>query len=349
MFAPAVTLVALAAGLPQVFDPGREKPPVAPPNQVLVLGTPHLSGIPADQYPESWRPLLDKLADYRPQIITIEALSGAQCAYLRTYPGRWTSTVADYCWDPAPAQAATGLTITEAVVESERLLAALGPAPTPAARRRLAATFLAAGERASALVQWLRLPEGERHAGDGLDAALVEVLEKVRVRHNEDHAIAAPLAARLGLERLHYIDDHTSDFVISDEAAFGAAIQAQWDNAAGKQRKAADAKLMAGMKAPGGLLAAYRGYNDPRSFSLIYRSDFGAALRDPSPQRFGRQYVGGWEVRNLRMIANIRETLVSAPGSRVLTIVGASHKPYFDAYLRQMHDVQLVDVETVLK
>ncbi len=349
MFGSTLALLALTAGAPQTFDPAREKPPLDPPSEVLVLGTPHLSGIPADQYPDSLEPLLAKLAAYRPRIITIEALSGAQCAFLRLYPQRWEGTVANYCLDPAPARNATGLNVPQAVVESERLLAALGPAPTPAARRRLAATFLAAGERASALVQWLRLPEAERRVGDGLDTALVEALEKVRVRHNEDYAIAAPLAARLGLDRLHYVDDHTSDFVISDEAAFGTAIQAQWDNEASKQRKAADAKLMAGMKSPGGLLAAYRGYNDPRSFSLIYRSDFGAALRDPSPQRFGRQYVGSWEVRNLRMVANIRETLVTAPGSRVLTIVGASHKPYFDAYLRQMHDVRLVDVAKILE
>lgn len=349
MFVSALPLLALTVGASQTFDPASEKPLLDPPSEVLVLGTPHLSGIPADQYPETLEPLLEKLAAYQPRIITIEALSGAQCAFLRLYPQRWEGTVATYCWDPAPAHSATGLNVPQAVVETERLLATLGPAPTPAKRRRLAATFLAAGERASALVQWLRLPNAERRAGDGLDAALVEVLEKVRVRRNEDYAIAAPLAARLGLERLHYIDDHTSDFVISDQAAFGTAVQAQWDNEASNQRKVADSKLMAGMKAPGGLLAAYRGYNDPRTFALIYRSDFGAALRDPSPQRFGRQYVGGWEVRNLRMVANIRETLVTAPGSRVLTIVGASHKPYFDAYLRQMHDVRLVDVETVLK
>jgi len=29
--------------------------------------------------------------------------------------------------------------------------------------------------------------------------------------------------------------------------------------------------------------------------------------------------------------------------------VGSSHKAYFDAYLDQMHDVELVSVEAVLK
>ena len=38
----------------------------------------------------------------------------------------------------------------------------------------------------------------------------------------------------------------------------------------------------------------------------FYDSDFGAALKEPSPERFGRGYAGYWEVRNLRMAANIR-------------------------------------------
>ena len=33
----------------------------------------------------------------------------------------------------------------------------------------------------------------------------------------------------------------------------------------------------------------------------------------------------------------------------MLTIVGASHKPYYEAYLNMMHDVVLADLETVLR
>ena len=49
------------------------------------------------------------------------------------------------------------------------------------------------------------------------------------------------------------------------------------------------------------------------------------------------------------MVANIRATFVNQPGARVLNIVGASHKGYFEAYLDMMHDVKLVDAEAVLK
>lgn len=95
-------------------------------------------------------------------------------------------------------------------------------------------------------------------------------------------------------------------------------------------------------------MAIYRAYNARDVAMLAYRGDFGAALVEPSPQGFGRNYVGYWETRNLRMVANIRDVLGRAPGMRMLAIVGASHKGYYEAYLHLMHDVQLVDADDVL-
>ena len=68
-----------------------------------------------------------------------------------------------------------------------------------------------------------------------------------------------------------------------------------------------------------------------------------------TPQNYGRRYVGWWETRNLRMVANIRAAMATRPGARTLSIVGASHKGYFEAYLDKMHDVRLVDAEAILK
>jgi hypothetical protein len=82
---------------------------------------------------------------------------------------------------------------------------------------------------------------------------------------------------------------------------------------------------------------------------VAYRSDFGAALNEPSPQGFGRAYVGYWETRNLRMVANIRDVLGRHPGTRLLAIVGASHKGYYEAYLSQMHDVKLADAGAAIR
>ena len=67
------------------------------------------------------------------------------------------------------------------------------------------------------------------------------------------------------------------------------------------------------------------------------------------PPYYGRQYVAWWETRNLRMVANIRASFGNKPGARVLSIVGTSHKPYYEAYLGMMHEVKLVDPLSFIK
>jgi hypothetical protein len=346
----AATAGAATAGAPPAFDPAALKGPAAgPPSELLVLATPHLAGIPATLQGTNLRLLIDRLAAWKPQAIAIEALSGPQCAFLRQYPQRYRETVQVFCWDPAPARAATGLDVPAATAAAERLLAEWPAAPTAAQRRRLAALFLAGGEPASALVQWLRLPAAERRAGDGLDAALVAILERLQVKRNEDTLIAAPLAAALGLERVVAMDDHTSDTPTPDEKAYEAAVTKAWDNPATAKRRQLDAAVQAKLATPEDVLALYRAYNAPDNGRLVFDSDFGAALEEPSPQHFGRNYVGYWEVRNLRMASNIREAMAVYPGKRMLVIVGASHKWYLEAYLNQMHDVRIVDVGPLLR
>ena len=324
-------------------------PASGPANEVLVLGSPHLSQLPKTFQAASLTLLNERLAAWKPQAIAIEAVSGPQCDVMRRYPVRYKDSIDSYCRDTAPARLATGLDVAAATEAAEALLAAWPAAPTPAQRRRLAALFFAGGEEASALVQWLRLPEAERRAGDGLDAALVGVLVKLETRRDESIMIGARLAVRLGLERLYAMDDHTADSASEDQKAFGNALMKAWDNPATKQRAAVD-KAQEGLLASAeGVLAMYRADNAPGQGSLVYRSDFGAAINEPSAQRFGRQYVGYWETRNLRMAANIRDVLGMRPGQRMLVIVGASHKGYLESYLHQMHDVRVVDAGLVLR
>ena len=353
--AAACATLGSAAGAQEyrpAFHPDQLKgPPAGAPNEVLVLGSPHLGGLPDTFRPEHVEPLLLRLAAWRPTAISTENLSGLQCDSLRRYPSRYASTVRDYCFDPAPAGQAVGLDVPAANAEVERLMAEWPERPSPNERRRLAGLFLAAGEPGSALVQWLRLPESERVAGDGLTADLVAGLNRRMTRRNETELVAAALAARLGLERVWSVDDHSADSETppEDEEAWGKAIMAAWDNPFTKARREADGPLHAGLGQEDGLLNIYRAYNDPSAGMLAYRSDFGAAHVEPSPQAFGRRYLGYWETRNLRMVANIRDVLGRYPGTRMLTIVGASHKAYYEAYLNQMHDVVLVDAGDVLQ
>ncbi|SEJ06561.1 hypothetical protein SAMN05428950_1011015 [Sphingomonas sp. OV641] len=337
-----------ASALAQGWDPRAHRTFAGPSSQVLVLGTPHLSGLPDTFRPEQLAPLLDRLAAWQPQIITIEALSGPQCDHLRRYAALHANAAEDYCPDVAAEQKALGLDMAGATIAVETMLKGWPAHPDAAQRRRLAALFLASGDPASAYVQWLRLTPAERRTGDGLDAAMVTRLEKAGARQNENVLIAATLAARLGLERVYPTDDHSADDDASDDPAFGPAVNGAWQNAATEQRKASAAALEAKLGTTDGLLALYRYHNDPSTAQIAFDSDWGAALKEPSAGRFGRRYVGWWETRNLRMVANIRAVLQRQPGARLLTIVGSSHKPYFDAYLRMLHDVQVVDTAALL-
>lgn len=347
-------LLTMAAGAPPpyvpAFDPSALKDGGAAPSEMLVLGTPHLAGLPADFAPENLEPLLARLAAWKPAIITIEAVSGPDCERLIRYQALYPGT-SDYCWDPAAAQKAVGLDMVAATVEADRLLGAWPANPAPGDRRRLAALFLAGAEPASALVQWLRLPASERRAGDGLDDTLVAMLDKLTARRNENYRVGSVLAARLGLERVHATDDHSADATtasLDKDPGYGAALQRIWDTPLVKERIATDKALEAKLDGAG-VMALYRFYNRPATMRLAYDSDFGAALADATPQNYGRRYAGWWETRNLRMVGNIRAAMATQPGARTLAIVGASHKGYFEAYLNMMHDVRLVDAETILK
>lgn len=345
-----ISSAAAAQGYQPDFVPSTLKGPASgTPNEVLVLGSPHLSQLPASFDPANLQLLNDRLALWRPQAIAIEALSGVQCDFLRRYPQRYTDTIASYCWDPAPARAATGLDVPTATAQAEQLLAAWPATPSPAQRRHLAALFMAGGEQASAIVQWLRLDPAERRTGDGLDAALLARLQVLEKKRDESYLIAARLAARLGQERVYAMDDHTSDFSFPDDKAAGEAIMKAWNNPAAQKRRSMGQALNEHLGTPEGVLAMYRAHNAPGMGKLVFDGDFGAAMNEPSPQGFGRMYAGYWETRNLRMASNIREVLGARPGMRMLVVVGASHKGYLEAYLHQMHDVRIVDTTPLLQ
>lgn len=327
------------------FDPRDWKSKVAgQKTQVLVVGSVHLKNLGA--FKSEWMAgVLDRLVAYSPQVVTIEALSGAQCDILRRYPATYPGVAASYCPAIQAARDATGMDVPQAITAVDAMLAAWSNQPTPAARRRLASLFLAGGEPASALVQWLRLAKEERHDGDGLDDKLVKQLNDLQGNPNENYQVGAMVAARAGLERVFAVDDHTADGSASEDPTFGATLKRLWAQPSPTLEKV-KAQPFASSE---DMLASYRLLNRADVQIGSIQDDFGRAVSDTAPGAWGRQYVSWWEVRNLRMVSNIRAAFAKQPGARVLVIVGSAHKPYFDAYLNLMHEVAVQDAVTALR
>jgi Family of unknown function (DUF5694) len=353
-------LLALAAGQTfalgtPAFDPRRHKNEIAGrPAEILVLGTTHLSQLPHPVDPKIFGPLLDRLARFKPQIITVEGLSGEECdTLLRFKPQHGADTWDSYCWPTDEIEKTTGLNVSQAQAQADTMLDDWPGSPTPAQRRHLAMLFVAANDRGSAMVQWLRLPETERHSGDGLTPAMVDILERKGKPLNENYTIAAALAARLGLERIYEVDDHIADSALDENSpqgkAYAKAVQAAWKKGAPPPVRAQEDRLEANLRTGSDVLALYRLMNEPETQRVTIASDMGRNASFMSPGLYGRQYVAWWETRNLRIAANIRATLEHDPRARVLSIIGATHKGYLDAYLNMMQDVRLVDAEQFLR
>jgi hypothetical protein len=319
-------------------------------SQVMVLGSVHLGqnaelrSLVASK--ENLQPLLDRLAAFKPELIAIEALSGWDCDALMRYAKSMPKVYKNYCRNTDAAKNATGLSVADATSSVISILKAWPARPTPSGRRHLAALFLAANDPYSALVQWLRLPKKERRTGDSLNENLVGLLTALEGEANESNLIGSALAARLGLDRVYPIDDHSADSIIAALGpAYEKAMQEVWS---APNAFSDDYSARAKVKTTSDLLSLIRYVNDPETNRQAALTDMGRAVK-AGPPYYGRQYNGWWETRNLRMASNIRAALAEKPGARALVIVGATHKAYLDDYLDLLAEVKVIDSSVFLK
>jgi len=318
------------------------------PTQVMVLGTSHLSNYDDDISLDELDPLLDRLEAFAPDVITIEASSGMTCNRARSYPREHVGYADYYCFDIAPYREETGLSAQEGSYQARKTLLSWPDTPTAAQRRSLAASFIASGEPESALVQWLQLDSSDRVSGEGLGPKSIELLNKRSQSINESWSLAARLAARRGLERVFYADDHGSFLsAAGEDEAYSARLSELWLSEGDSCKTHVDsvaAKLIGG-----DIIGAYREQNSDGWQRSQMDCDFKRTMNDAESKQYGRKYTMGWQARNLRMVSLIMTAAATEPGGRVLSIVGASHKPYFEAYLDQMHDVEVIKTDKLLK
>lgn len=319
------------------------------PIQVLVLGTSHLSGMKESLPQAHLSLLLDKLTAFSPDIIAIEGLSGISCGILKEYQSVYGDTWKNYCWDPAYVLEHLNITPAQAVAKSHEFIDLPENQATPEKRREMAAYFFAAGLTDSATLQWLQLSDAERIAENGVNGKLKKWLDKRVLSSNESVSIAATLGAKLGLRYLHPMDDHTADIVYHNAPeGMWDVLQKLWQSTSEEKTKYRQTEKDL-LGSPQGVLDYYRFLNNQFSQQVTIDADFGSAATLTEKNNIARRYVAWWQSRGLKMAAHVVEATARNPSAKVLVLVGASHKPYFDAYLNQMHDFELVPVNAVLK
>ena len=137
VFGATLAAVACASARAGVDLSVLDKSMAGPRAQVLVLGSVHLSGMKELQ-PGALDPVLERLAAFKPDVITIEGISGEGCDLLARHPAVYPpDNIEPFCANPDAARKATGLDVPSAIAEVNRTLAQWPERPTAAQRRKL--------------------------------------------------------------------------------------------------------------------------------------------------------------------------------------------------------------------
>lgn len=323
--------------------------------QLLVLGTPHLAEYDFDT--AALEPLLDVLERFKPDLIGVEWLHPQVIEWMEQSPQKYLEVIEQFA-KPIVEQGCVmqkqlGVSRTQAEFIAAERLASITPDTPPSERAVLVGYLLAAYDRASALLQWSYLPKEFRAQGQGLLAEVRDSLEQALQSKNEVVSIGIALARRRQLQRIYQIDDHQdADMFHKSIEKFLQEMQAS------KEVQALEAQFKAWFQRDRqrfehavqkkDLLPMYLYYNsaeyaqkDMEQWRVWFRTRF--------PSRLDRTRMIAWEVRNLNMASHIRRAMAHSPGGRMVVIVGASHKPFLDAYLSTMVDVRLVQLKSLLK
>jgi hypothetical protein len=336
------------------FNPAAARSTLAvAPTKIMVFGITHLDSQPKVFDPAWLAPVMCRLKAFGPDTIFTEAMSGEQLAMLDAYKavhgdaGKWAGPTLTIAKD---AQMSLGLSAPEALAEANVLSGRKDL--RFAERRRLAALFLAAAEPFSAATQWLQLPPGERVAKDGPTDKMATMISRFGKGRGELTSMAVPLAVSLGLARVYGAGDHASDIALPDNEAFDAAVKATPGQIALFNKDTPRLRPI-GSKAlvideSGKVMPVFQTLNSARYAALDADAQWMSLLRSRQMGAVGRQRVAAWEAQNLHMVTVIRETTAATPGGKAVLFVGAAHKPFIEAYMRSLSDVEIVSVPAFL-
>ncbi|MHB1327236.1 MAG: DUF5694 domain-containing protein [Gemmatimonadales bacterium] len=330
----------------------------APPDQteVLVLGTPHLRVLSSQPAPSSIDPVLEVLERFQPGIVAVESMPAWLIADMEQNAPRFDGALRYFAADRIrygrAAQTAIGRSRLEAERDAAVRLAALTETGAAAGRSEVVLALLAAYDLDSALLQWSYLSTEQRRAAVGVPAEIREFLDRELTKPNEKITIALALARRLGLSRIAAIDDNREAPYLEEVGReLGAHMQ---DNphlkaAAGSALYSeSDRELKSLVAEQRSLLPFYLFMNSAGYADTDLATQWGVFLRTRLASGADRMRLALWDVRNLRIASHIREAGALKPGSRMVVVIGAAHKPFLDHYLEQMSDAGVAQLQALV-
>lgn len=345
----------------QPFDVALDR---AEKTKVLVLGTAHLANVFENDEafePRSLDTLLNVLQAFHPLVVAVEKIPSNVLHYMDIDAPRYGWFVHQMWPEPRlergkRMQHLLGVDWYEARMRADSLRRKVETASIERVERlELVQYSLAAYNHMDALLHWSYLPKSFRASvvGAQLPKSIRDHLNGRLHFRGETSSIGLRLAQRLGHATIAQIDDQQDVDIIrevfeemSTALEQNEAYQAYRESV--RQRGAVDRKKLEEAIGHGDLLPLFLHWNSPE-YQQADMEQWQVLLRTHLPSKYDRRRVAQWEVRNMNSASHIRRVTAYHPGGRVLVIVGASHKPFYEAYLSQMIDLELVQLRDLVE
>ncbi len=314
--------------------------------EILVLGSPHLNAIETQLDQQSLAPIIERLADFKPDAIAVESLRPQDIVTMLNGSDEYQVVLKQFVGEALLSlakqqQQALRVSAKQAISSLESLLEQ--PERSNAQRIKIIQMAIAGYYIDTAILQWKYLAKQPEKSK--VSAELKRYLDALLASNNETIQIAVELASQLNLERIYAFDDHLDKDVYAQmqrqlmpsfaKSKDGAAF-AQSDYFKKLQRMQEQALKN------GNWLPYYHWVNSNEYMNQVINTEWKLFIDSDIDAKAGAARIALWEVRNLNMVSNIMRLAAGYPGGKIVVVVGSNHKVFIEQYLSNMLNIKLI-------
>lgn len=319
--------------------------------QILILGTQHLSQV-KNFNTNLLNTLITDLENYHFDAVCIENMpaqllydiqSRNDSAYAELIE-RWGKERLDLA---KSTQQYLKIGFLEAQTKANEIFS--GNTLNQGSRKMLIKYLLASCDLASAVLQYQYLMKIKGENTSSFDSKTINKLEYLSNSPNEIYSLAVRLAQKTGLQKIEYIDDFQDEAMLLKY--FPVFISDYKNNMELFKNVSShpvflkmDSLLNLGVQ-NNNLLPLYLFLNSKEFQQQDFEAQWKIWLNTKFPSGSDKARYALWEMRNLKISANIMKTAAFYPGKKILVIIGASHKLFLEKYLQQAPNIRLLEFE----
>jgi hypothetical protein len=314
--------------------------------EVMILGTTHLRAIKAPFDENALAPIVSRLTKFQPSAIAIESLRSADILAMIHGVDEYNSVLTQFVGDDflelaKSIQEELALTAGQAISKLNTLLSTNDISDEE--RLNIIQVAIAAYDKSTALLHWSYLENDIKTTA--LPVNLQQYFKTKASNNNETNLISIPLAKKLQLNRLFSIDDHLDKDLypkIISEIRPSMKKSKYVSELRSSDYVKKPQMLMSQAQKTNNWLPLFNWVNSTEYTEQVINTEWRLFIDKDMEIKPGLSRVALWEVRNLNMVSNIMRVVSNNIGGKVIVIVGANHKVFFEDYLSRMVGVKII-------